>query len=150
MTKIGELDLIQSNVIGYESLAEYGFCRKHVGANIVNTGDDVILGTVVFTTDGTTYAPLTDAEEATPAAVGVGVVIGFGDQGEAIVPEGTTATEKGMILFQGMAIVRKEFLAMATGGTLTQDEIAAYLESQTTLINVDDSFVKFDGTYTNY
>jgi hypothetical protein len=149
MSIIGTIQNIQSNIIGYESLVEYGFCRKQV-SGLVNTAGDLELGTVVFSTDGTNYAPLTDAQEATPTATSVGVIIGFGQQGEAIAPEGVTATEKGLLIVQGVAILRKQYLKGATGNTLTQDEIAAYLESQTTLINVDDSFVEFTGTYSNY
>lgn len=147
MAIIATAQNIQSNILSYETLNEYGFCRKFV-KTLDNTASDLELGSVVFTIDaGASYQPVDDAEVASPVADAVAIVIGFGDRGEALVAEGTTATEEGILLIQGIAIVRKQYLKLATGSTTPKDAIQEYVEAQMVLVNVDESFVEFDGTY---
>ena len=145
MGKVAEIQNIQSNILSYETLREYGFCREYT-EGLVNTGDNLELGSVVFTTDGVAWNPVTADEITNKTATGVGIIIGFGDRGEAIEAEGTTATEKGMLIIQGIAIVRKQYLK-GDGTEPDKDALQAYVEELMTLVNVDESFVEFDGTY---
>lgn len=156
MTQIGSIQNIQSNIIAYESLAEYGFCREYSAA-IDNSGTAVELGTLVYDLAGV-WTPLTNAQVTSTAAVDAsgndlsgekfGVLIGFGAQGEAIAPEGTTATEKGLLIIQGVAILRKEYIKAGTTNDTAKNK--TIIEANTTLINVDDSQAEFTGTYSNY
>lgn len=159
MAITAETQNIQSNILAYEFLKEYGFCRKAVGTlngggGIDNTGDNVVLGTVVVTADGgVTWAPIAQAVVTAGTPSEIGVVIGLGNVGEAVdsVPSqiGTTATEAGIVLVNGSAIVRKQYLKVAEGDPTDVDVLGAFVEANMVQVKAYDSFDEFDGTYSD-
>ena len=146
---------IQSNILSYEELKEYGFCRKAVGASnggggLDNTGSDSVLGTVVVTADaGVTWTPIAQAVVTAGTSSEIGVIIGFGNVGEAIEPVGITATEDAVILTNGTAIVRKQYLTEAEGAPTSVDVLGAFIEANMVQVKAYDSFTEFDGTYSD-
>ena len=158
---------IQSNIIAYEELKEYGFCRKAATATanaalgtlpINNAGGDVQLGTVLVS-DGSKWNPISNGQATDPSTITepVAIVIGTDELGGAVgeidpatgnakqLPVGDAG---GMLLVNGTAIVRKQYLSQGvSGGTATIDQLAAAVEATMVQVKVYDSFEQFDGTY---
>jgi len=160
---------IQSNILAFETLKQYGFCRQAASA-VANTSADgfptypidnstgeLQLGSIVkFDTDK--WTPLTKAEIIAGVADEViAVVIGtdeiggaFGDIDPATGNPNAFATGDvgGMLLVNGVAMVRAQYLS-GTGSTTapTVAQIKAVIEDNMVQVKVVEAQDQFDGTY---
>ena len=159
MTITASTQNIQSNILAYEDLKEYGFCRLAVGplnggGALDNTGDNSVLGSVVVTADaGVTWTPIAQAVVTAGTPSEIGVIIGLGNLGQAIDSDqdeiGTTATENAVILVNGTAIVRKEYLSVAEGAPTDVDVLGAFVEANMVQVKAYAGADQFDGTYSD-
>lgn len=154
---------IQSNILAYESLKEYGFCR--IQAEVDNSAGTMELGSVLVApvaadkTVGTfvevTGVTATDGSLDEPTdgtSFAFAIIIGTGNLGEALNTSQaditTTGTDDVMLLVRGEAMVRKPYLVyQGTQLSARLDAIVAYIEGYMDQVIVVDSAVPFDGSY---
>lgn len=158
---------IQSNILAYETLKDYGFCRQAASATanttvsgfetypIDNSAGGLQLGSLVkFETDK--WTPLTNAEIIAGGEATIGIVIGTDEIGGAMgdVDPATgepavfaTGDVGGMLLVNGTAMVRGQYLSGTGAGTPTIAQIKAVVETNMVQVKVVESQEQFDGTY---
>lgn len=159
---------IQSNILAYETLKEYGFCRKAATAvanPLTNTfpidnggSEDLQLGSIVYF-DTDKWKPYTIAEVVAGDALGTAtaIVIGTDEIGGAhgdIKPLNSRpdvfalGEVGGMLLTNGIAMVRGSYLAASGTGTQpTFAQFSALIETAMVQVKVYESQDQFDGTY---
>lgn len=164
---------IQSNILAYEELKEYGFCRKEF--TVDNTAGTLRLGSVLYRTvapdsktkgdwtevtatalgDGTLGAAQTTIESL-PAASGgkveLAVLIGTNNLGEALNTSQAditvAAAVKVLLLVRGTAILRKPYLVyQGTQSDANATLLAGYIESLMEQVVVVDAATPFTGAY---
>lgn len=157
---------IQSNILAYEELQPYGFCRLQ--QEVDNTAGTMKLGSVLARTLGAdketagawtevTATTLTDGTYDQPidgSTFEFAVIIGTDNRGGAFDTAGdditTTGTDEVLLLVRGTAIVRRQYLVYQGAPSGAADSaLKALVEGYMEQVVVAESQDQFDGTYSD-